>query len=347
MARNPRHFAVLAATVLTVGGLLALSLTLRMLAGPPAAAPEGERSGFGAAPDLDGDDRPDHIDLTSTGLTVTSGAGGKLLDFDGTLLPGHRVAQLGGEYPVLFVPTAPDEWAAFSYSPGHGLLEMLPWPDGRMRGYGELTPAGGLRQAVVGFGGGGAGLRSRLVLLTLEQHRLEAVSAAFEPLREPRPTPAEALAAAVEAAALGLEAELSVHFPDPEEARSFNASLRGKLPRGGAVRVAQADEVDAGAEHGHRVPVTVWVSGENAVAGLQGEAEFASAPGGVQIRRIALEPVTLKVGSWTEATRRATAAAGTGTEVRRAEVPFYGVFRFEAGGGRWSVDAVTGEAERE
>jgi hypothetical protein len=338
MARNPRHFAVLAATVLTVGGLLALSLTLRMLAGPPAAAPEAGRSGLGAGPDLDGDERPDHIDLTPTRLTVTSGAGGELLLYEGLVLPGYQVVQLGGEYPVLFVSTARDEWAAFTYKPGHGLLEPVPWPDGKLRGYGELTPAGGLRQA---------GVRSRLMLLTLDEHRLQEVSTALEPLRAPRPTPAEALAAAVEAAALGLEEELSVHFPDPEEARAFGTSLRGKLPRAGAVRVAHADEVNAGAEHGHRVPVTVWVSGENAVAGFRGEAEFASAPGGVQIRRIALAPVKLKVGSWTEATRRAASGAGAGDPLRRADAPFYGVFRFEAGGHRWSVDAVTGRAERE
>lgn len=352
MARNPRHFTVLAATVLTVGSLLALSITLRLLAGPPAAAPEAGRSGFGTAPDLDGDERPDHIDLTSTHLTVTSGGGTKLLLYDGTVLPDYRVVRLGGEHPVLFVPTAPDEWAAFTYNPGHGLLEMLPWPDGRMRGYGELTPAGGLRQTVAGFGGG-AGVRSRLMRLALDQGRLDEVSTAFEPLRQARSTPAEALAAAVEAAALGLEEELGIHFPDPEEARAFYGSLRGKLPRGGAVRVAQADEVNAGAEHGHQVPVTVWVSGENAVAGLRGEAEFASSPGGVQIRRIVLAPVKLKVASWAKAAEVAGAAgavaeaAGAGDTLRRADVPFYGVFRFEAGGRRWGVDAVSGQTERE
>lgn len=350
MARNPRHFAVLAATVLTIGGLLALSLTLRMLAGPPAAAPEANRAGFGAGPDMDGDDRPDHIAVATERLTVTSGAGGKLLLYEGSVLRGFRVAQLGGDYPVLFVPTAPDEWAAFTYNPGLGLLEMVPWPDGRMRGYGDLTPAGGLRQTVAGFGGG---VRSRLMRLTLDQRRLEEVSTAFEPLREARSTPAEALAAAVEAAALGLEEELGVHFPDPTEARAFYASLRGRLPRGGAVRVAQADEVNAGAEHGHMVPMTVWVSGENAVAGFRGEAEFASSPGGVQIRRIVLEPVELKVGSWSEAAQvvgaagAAAAAARAGDTLRRADVPFYGVFRFEAGGSRWGVDAVTGQPERE
>ncbi|MDF2630196.1 MAG: hypothetical protein K0R39_4027 [Symbiobacteriaceae bacterium] len=344
MARNPRHFALLAAAVLTVGGLLALSLTFRLLAGPPAAAPEPGRAGAQAGPDLDGDDRPDHIDLTSTGLTVTSGTGAKLLIYDGTLLPGHRVTQLGGAYPVLFVPTGREEWAAFTYNPGHGLLEMVTWPDGGLRGYGELTPAGGLRHPVVGAG---SGARTRLMRLTLDHLRLDEVSTAFEPLREARSTPAEALAAAFEAATLGLDDELGVHFPDPEVARAFAASLRGKLPRGGAVRVAQADEVNAGAEHGHLVPVTVWVSGAEAVAGFTGEAEFASGPGGVQIRRIALEPVALKVTSWAEAVRRAQAAAGTGPLPRRADAPFYGVFRFEAGGKRWGVDAVTGQAERE
>lgn len=352
MARNPRHFAVLATAVLTVGALLALSLTLRLLGGPPAAAPEAGRSGFDLAPDLNGDERPDHIDLTSTSLTVTSGTGGKLLRYEGTVLPDYRVVPLGGEHPVLFVATAPEEWAAFTFNPGLGLLEMLPWPDGRMRGYGELTPAAGLRQTVAGFGGG-AGLRTRLMVLTLDQGRLEEVSTAFEPLREARSTPAGALAAAVEAAALGLEEELSVHFPDPEEARSFQASLRGKLPRGGAVRVAREDEVNAGAEHGHRVPVVVWVSGANAVAGFHGEAEFASSPGGVQIRRIALAPIRLKVDSWAKAAQAAGAAgavaagAGAGEALRRADVPFYGVFRFEAAGRRWGVDAVSGRAEQE
>ena len=334
MRRNPRHFAALAATVLTVGTLLALSIFLRAYIQAPVAPPEAHQPAFGSGPDLDGDGRTDLITVDGHGVTVTAATGGKLLAYEGQVLTGYQVSRLGGEYPVLFVRPAVAEYVGFAFDPGKGIMQMITWPGGQLRGWGELTAGGELHRTVAR-----STLRRQVVQLSLNQLRLEEVGARYEPLASPLPTPAEALTAAVEAAVLGLESELSVHFPDRAVARAFYDQWHGKLPAGGAVRVAQADDVNAGAMHGHRVPVTVWVSGEEAVAGLQGEAEFVSGPGGVQILRIELDALPLKVGSWAEAAR----LTGVGASVRPAAAPFYGLFRFEG----WTVDARTGKVERE
>lgn len=332
MQRNPRYFTRLAATVLTIGTLLGLFLVARTYLWSPVQAPEANQPAFSSGPDLDADGRPDQIQAEANRLTVTAASGAPLLVYEGRILPGHQVARLGGEYPVLFVRTAEGEYAAFAYSPGAGLLQLAAWPGGQLRGYGELTPEGGLRHTVVG-----AATRQRVTRLRLNQLRLEAAGVVHEPLSSARPTPAEALAAAVEAVTLGIEREMGLHFPDPDVAKDFYSRWKGRLPAEGAVRVARADEVNAGAEHGHLVPVSVWVTGQDAVAGMQGNAEFVSGPTGVQILRIRLEPVPLKVASWMEAARLA------GGGVKLVDAPFYGVFRFDG----WAVDAVTGKVERE
>ncbi|HWI53712.1 MAG TPA: hypothetical protein VNT01_16365 [Symbiobacteriaceae bacterium] len=335
MRRNPRHFAALAATVLTIGSLLALSIFLRTYLREPVPRPEAHQPAFGSGPDLDGDGRTDLIAVAASGVTVTAATGGKLLDYAGPVLSGYQVSRLGGEYPVLFVRLAEAQYVGFAFDPGKGIMQMVTWPGGQLHGFGELTAGGELRRSVVG----GATLRQQVVHLSLDKLRLEESGSRYEPLASPLPTPAEALTAAVEAAVLGLESELSVHFPDRAVARAFYDRWHGKLPAGGAVRVAQADDVNAGAMHGHRVPVTVWVSGKEAVAGLQGEAEFVSGPGGVQILRIELDALPLKVGSWAEAARLAGAGAGA----KPVAAPFYGLFRFEG----WTVDARTGKVERD
>lgn len=336
MRRKPRQFAVLAAVVMTAGCLLALSIFVRSWLQEPATSPEAHQPAFGAGPDFDNDGRPDRVAVSTDGVTVTSAAGGQLLVYKGTVLPGHQVLRLGGEYPVLFVQTARGEYAGFAYDPGKGLLQVLTWPGGGQRGYGELTASGALRQPVVG-----ASVRTREVALALDKLRLTEAGVVWSPYSAPRATPADALAAAVESVVLGLEQELKVHFPDADVARSFWMQWNGKLPAGGVVRVAQADDVNAGAEHGHLVPVTVWVSGKAAVAGLKGQAEFASAPGGVVIRRLSLTNVPLKVTSWSQAATLAGAGA------KPSDSPFYGVFRFVAAQKRWAVDAVTGRVENE
>ncbi|HYF94703.1 MAG TPA: hypothetical protein VD969_21020 [Symbiobacteriaceae bacterium] len=336
MGRNPRHFAGLAGAVLTVGSLLALSIFLRGRVPAPAPSPEVNQPAFRSGSDLNGDGQPESIRLQPDRLIVMSPGGSQLLDYAGTLLPGYQIVRLGGEYPVLLVRTGDGEYAGFAFDPGAGLLQMVAWPGGQMRGYGELTADGGLRRTVVG-----SGVRRQVTRLALNHLRLEDAGTSSEPLQSARPTPAEALAAAVETAVLGLEQELSVHFPDAAVAREFYARWHGKLPPDGTVRVARTDEVNAGAEHGHRVPVTIWVSGQGAVAGLSGDAEFVSSPEGVQIRRIRVDAVPLAVASWTDAAGR------VGAGVRPSDAPFYGVFRFEGAGKRWAVDAVTGKVEQE
>lgn len=310
---------------------------------PPGRAvpPEPARLAFGSSPDLNGDSRPDSIRRNGDTLTVTAGQGDDLLRFEAPGLLDYQVARLEGEYPVLFIQTAPGEWAAFTYSPGAGLLQAVTWPDGAMRGYGGLTEDGALSQAVVG-----SGLRTRVVRMRLSRFQLENVETVWRPISEARRTPADALAAAVEAAALGLKAEMAVHFPDPAQAAAFYAKWHGTLPPGRAL-VAMADEVDAGAIHGHKVPVTVWVAGETGVAGIRGEAEFASGPGGVQIMQANLEAIPLQVRSWDEAGKRLKAARPGAGPVQRAQAPFYGTFRFVAGDRRYGVNAATGEVADE
>ncbi len=148
---------------------------------------------------------------------------------------------------------------------------------------------------------------------------------------EPLPTrPSQALVQMVEAAALG-------------QASPFLKELAGQLPAG-AVLVAGADEVDAGAEAGHTVPVSVWVSGPERVAGLVGTARFEAAGGGFRVRELDLKLIPLKVESWGQAH---TAARRLAAGARRGDSPFYGRFRFTDGARLLAVDALSGAVEEE
>lgn len=164
----------------------------------------------------------------------------------------------------------------------------------------------------------------------------------------PRATPAEALAAAVEAAALGRPEELYVHFVQRSAAGAFYEAWRGQIPPGGTVLVALADQVNAGAENGHAVPVTVWISDPaGPVFGLQGQAQFAPARGGVQIKDAELAALPLQVRTWGEAARRLAAAHPAASGAQRSDRPFYGRFRFTTGQAHFAVDALTGRVEVE
>lgn len=311
----------------------------------PAPSPEPGTAApaFATRPDLDGDGAPDRVEASMQGLTVFSGkTGARLLAFPAPIHGEVQVARLGGAYPVLFAPTAPDEYAAFTYDPGTGVMSAVTWPDGRMRGYGELTRDGSLKEAVVA-----GATRSRVVGLALDKLRLEPVTSVYQPLTESRKTPSAALQAAVEAVVLDLRDELPTHIPDADVADKLYKDWHGKLPAGKVV-VAQADEVDAGAEHGHTIPVTVWIAGEREVVGLKGDAAFVSGPTGVQIRQLSLSAIPLKVRTWNDAAKAImTRRQGSATQLERAPVPFYGRFRFVAGDQRYAVDAATGAVEDE
>lgn len=156
--------------------------------------------------------------------------------------------------------------------------------------------------------------------------------------------PSEALARAVERVARGALPE--PYFANQAAAAGFLDRWQGQLIDG-RVRVAMADQFDAGAEHGHRVPVTVWIDSDSQVMGLTGEAVFEPGPGGLKLRDLRLEPVKLAVSGWAEAARRVQEAHPLDGQPTRTDAPFYGQFRFNQAGRRYAVDARTGEVVQE
>ena len=316
---------------------------------PPAdAAAERQEDAsvaFQSAPDLDGDGKPDAVHHGSEGLQVVGGNHTPLLDFPTPVL-SYTVARLGGEYPVLFAQTATDEYAAFAFAPGRGLLQILTWPDGQLRGHGALTPDGELVRTVAT----GGRTHEERVKLQLRQLALETAPSASTPaaaLKPPsaRSRPSAALAAAVQAVAAG---QAPAPFASAGGAEEFRRQWQGALPRDGKALVAQADDVDAGAENGHTVPVVVWVAGDLGVTGLQGSAAFEPGAGGAwQVRQADLHPLTLTVRSWAEAAERLRTVRAAVTGLKRAPVPFYGGFRFDTDQGRFVVDAISGRVEDE
>lgn len=309
-------------------------------AGPEAPrGPEEASVAFQSGPDLDGDGKPEAVHYGSEGLQVVGGSHTPLLDFPEPVA-AYTVARLGGEYPVLFAKTAGDEYAAFAFAPGRGLLQILTWPDGQLRGHGQLTPEGELIRTVTT---GGAPHQER-VKLQVRQLALEPAPAV--PVDAPaRSGPSAALAAAVEAVAAG---RAPAPFADPGGAEQFRRLWQGALPAGGRALIAQADDVDAGAENGHTVPVVIWVAGEQGVGGLQGTASFAQDSHGTwQVQTADLHTLKLTVRSWTEAAQHLRTQRASVTEVKRATAPFYGGFRFDTSQGRFVVDAITGRVESE
>lgn len=253
------------------------SSTPRLPAPRPAPATPGQ------AADLDGDGRPDLVQLDAQGLRVISSTGERLLAFEAAVTGPVQIVPLGGPHPVLFAQTGPGEYAAFAFHPARGLLQAIPWPGGRMREHGAITAEGVWHEAPIR-----PSSRPYVSQLRLEKSRL--VSLKREPVlfTEPRPTPAEALAAAVEAAALGLKAEIPLHFSTAGTGQLFYTQWNGKVPPG-TVQVVEPDDVNAGAENGHLIPVTIWVTGEKQVVVLSGEARFSPAPRGYQIREVRLK----------------------------------------------------------
>lgn len=157
-----------------------------------------------------------------------------------------------------------------------------------------------------------------------------------------RNRPAEVLAEAVSRLADGDKAGLERLFSGSAARERFAAALAGQLPPGAAARVARADDLNAGAENGHRVPVEVWVDNGREVAGLSGEVAFVQDGGAFLISSVELKPIPLRVTSWVQAVRETGAPGAT-----PRPVPFLGRFRLQAGERRFSVEARTGEVEAE
>lgn len=340
MRHNPRLTGVIGtalAAVVSVGAAWAIRPRSAPVPDPAAMDPGPAQVAFVQGSDLDGDGRADGVQWTETGLLVTDGSGSTLLRYEGPIVSKPITARPGGDTPVLFAETAKGEYAAFAFNPGKGVLQAMVWPDGRMRGYGELSADGSLKETMVG-----STVRVRSVELRADRLRLIAGRIRYEPRTTPGSTPSEALTAAIEAAALDLASEMALHFEKPESGEAFLSAWKGKLPVG-TVRVAHADEVNAGGEFGHVVPVSVWIAGATEVAGLRGEASFTPASGGFRVRALRLDLLPLKIRSYQQATQ----LVADPEPVKPADVPFYGQFRLTAGERRYSVDALTGRVERE
>jgi hypothetical protein len=340
-----KEVAGVLAAVTVMAAVLATALVYgpgaRPAPAPPAAAVPGSEEdasvAFQSGPDLDGDGKPDAVHHGSEGLQVVGGNHTHLLDFP-TPVVAYTVVRLGGEYPVLFAKTAEDKYAAFAFAPGRGLLQILTWPDGQLRGHGELTPEGEIVRTVTA---GGAPRQER-VKLQLRQLALETAPAVPASAAAPTQGPSAALAAAVEAVAAG---RAPINFATPDGAEQFRRQWQGALPADGHALVAQADDVDAGAENGHTVPVVIWVAGDQGVTGLKGTAAFAPGSGGAwQIRQADLQPLTLTVRTWKDAAQHLRTGV---TGVKPAPAPFYGGFRFDTDQGRFVVDAISGRVEGE
>lgn len=166
-------------------------------------------------------------------------------------------------------------------------------------------------------------------------------------LRSPSPDtsrPSEAVIRTVELVARG--SMPSHYFAAPQAADQFQERWQGGLIEG-KVLMAQADEFDAGAENGHRVPVQLWLDSGSRVMGLAGQAAFEPGKGGLKIRELQLAPQTLQVESWAAAKERLRRAYPAVPEPVAATAPFYGLFRFSLGDGRYAVDAQSGRVVRE
>lgn len=154
--------------------------------------------------------------------------------------------------------------------------------------------------------------------------------------------PAEVLAEAVSRLAQGDRAGLASLFSDGAVRQRFVAAAAGHLPFGSVARVSRADDLNAGAENGHRVPVEVWAENGLEVTGLAGEVSFAREGGAFRISSLELKPVPLRATTWAQAASLAEAPGA----IPRA-VPFLGHFRLQHGERRLAVDARTGEVEEE
>lgn len=152
--------------------------------------------------------------------------------------------------------------------------------------------------------------------------------------------PSEVVARAVERAARGALPE--PYFADRPEAARFLSRWQGRLVEGRAL-VAQADQFDVGAEHGHRVPITLWLDSGSRVMGLSGEAAFEPGPEGLRLQTLQLEQIPLALNTWAEAAWRVRQAHPAQGEPVGATAPFHGLFRFRLGSDGYAVDARTGE----
>jgi len=134
------------------------------------------------------------------------------------------------------------------------------------------------------------------------------------------------------------------YFVDEPTAIHFLERWQGRLPEG-KVLVAMADEVDAGAESGHPIPVRLYLDTGRRVVCLTGEVRFAKGRPGNRIEQLSLKPERLRIDSWEAASGQLRATHGV--TAGAASAPFYGRFRFTVGGRRFAVDAATGEVTEE
>ncbi|HYG57340.1 MAG TPA: hypothetical protein VD902_04675, partial [Symbiobacteriaceae bacterium] len=108
---HKKHVAGLATALFVVASIAAVGLVTGLWSGAPPreSGVEADQTASvafrGGGPDLDGDGRPDSIRAGQDGLQVVSATGGRLLNFEASVLAGYQVASLGGEYPVLFIQT--------------------------------------------------------------------------------------------------------------------------------------------------------------------------------------------------------------------------------------------------
>lgn len=131
-------------------------------------------------------------------------------------------------------------------------------------------------------------------------------------------------------------------FSDGAVRERFVAAATGQLPSGSVARVSRADDLNAGAENGHRVPVEVWAENGREVSGLAGEVSFVQEDGLFRIASLELKPVPLRVTTWAQA---ASIVEAPGAIPR--PVPFLGHFRLQHGERRLAVNARTGEVGEE
>jgi hypothetical protein len=161
---------------------------------------------------------------------------------------------------------------------------------------------------------------------------------AGRPIPRPAATPAGALASAVQMAAERRRDGVDLYFADAGTAGRFFDQWATRLPRG-TVRVARADEVNAGGENGHRIPVEVWLEGAR-VVGLRGEAQFVMGPQGARIAHLELQAIPLSIPTREDAARLLRSRLST--PVTPVTGPFYGRYRFAGAGRTYDVDAATG-----
>lgn len=193
-------------------------------------------------------------------------------------------------------------------------------------------------------GGQSSGAAQQLPAATVGQSGRAAQQLPATAVGQMADRPSETLVRALERTARGL---IPVpYFVDSNAADRFLAHWEDQLVEGKA-QVESADDLDAGAIHGHVVPVTLWLDGGSRVMGLTGTVGFEPTGNGPRIRQLDLRTLPLAIPTWERATRRLRQAGHREGPVFRGVAPFFGRFHFSLGGQRYAVDARTGEVTTE